>query len=224
MTQVRSKRLLFSLLTAAVVVALPSQARAEVIVFTSGRTMSVKAYRLSGERITVTLRQGGEAVFDRALIGRIDPDEVPDLVEPVAQPVQPGAGESLKSRPFAALIESVSLRHGIDPALVHAVVAAESNYRAAARSQVGARGLMQVMPATARDLGLSSTRALFDPAENLETGVKYLKSLLVRFDGDLPIALAAYNAGPGAVSKYDGIPPYPETQNYVRKVLSSFQP
>ena len=82
---------------------------------------------------------------------------------------------------------------------------------------------MQVMPSTARDLGVKSARMLFDPEENLEAGVKYLKFLLGRFNGDLTSAIAAYNAGPGAVQKYDGVPPFPETENYVRKVLSNFQ-
>ena len=117
----------------------------------------------------------------------------------------------------------MSLKHGIDPALVHALIEAESNYHAGARSQVGARGLMQVMPATARDLGVKSARLLFDPQENLEAGVKYLKQMLERFDGDLAHAIAAYNAGPGAVQKYDGIPPFKETEDYVKKVLANFQ-
>jgi soluble lytic murein transglycosylase-like protein len=129
-----------------------------------------------------------------------------------------------QAQPFAALIESVSLQHGIDPALVHAVIKAESNYQPGAKSHVGARGLMQVMPSTARDLGVTSATRLFDPQANVEAGVKYLKSLLERFDGDLTSAIAAYNAGPEAVSKYEGIPPFPETQDYVRKVLSNIQP
>jgi soluble lytic murein transglycosylase-like protein len=132
--------------------------------------------------------------------------------------------EPLEGRPFAELIETVSLKHGIDPALVHAVVEAESNYRPGAKSQVGARGLMQVMPATGRDLGVASAAMLFDPQQNLEAGVKYLKWLLARFEGDLPNAIAAYNAGPAAVARYRGVPPFRETQDYVKKVLANFQP
>jgi soluble lytic murein transglycosylase-like protein len=210
------------------VLASASHINAEVIFFANGRTMSVKDYRITGDTITVTLRQGGEATFDKALVASIAPDEVPypDTATATAGSVVPLTGaarQPLESRPFAELIEAVSLKHGIDPALVHAVVQAESNYRATATSHVGARGLMQVMPGTARDLGVKSARLLFDPQQNLEAGVKYLKFLLERFDGVLPTAIAAYNAGPAAVSKYDGIPPYPETQNYVRKVLSNFQ-
>jgi soluble lytic murein transglycosylase-like protein len=229
MTQVRARRLAFSLLTAATVMASVSQINADMIVFANGRTMSVKEYRISGDSITVTFKNGGEATFQQSIVARIAPDEMPVMVplmavaENAATAIVHRARRPLESRPFAALIESVSLKHGIDPELVHAMVEAESNYQAGARSQMGARGLMQVMPATARDLGVKSARLLFDPQENLEAGVKYLKFLLERFDGDLTNAIAAYNAGPGAVQKYDGIPPFPETESYVKKVLSNFQ-
>jgi hypothetical protein len=230
MTQVRARRLALFLVTSVTVLVSVSQINAEVIVFANGRTLSVKDYRISGDSITVTFRQGGEATFQSGLVARIDPDEIPtaDPEVLVAVPTGPGivvqsARRALEARPFAALIESVAHKHGVDPALVHAVVEAESNYQPAARSQVGARGLMQVMPSTARDLGVKSARLLFDPEENLEAGVKYLKWLLERFDGDLTSALAAYNAGPGAVQKYDGVPPFRETENYVKKVLSNFQ-
>ena len=231
MTQVRARRLAFSLLTAAIVMASVSQINAEMIVFANGRTISVKDYRIAGDTITVTFRNGGEATFRQAIVARITPDEIAALVPAAAAPSEEVPAPSLaqrlrtpiEARPFAALIQSVSLKHGIDPALVHAVIEAESNYQASARSQVGARGLMQVMPATARDLGVKSARLLFDPQENLEAGVKYLKFLLERFDGDLTNAIAAYNAGPGAVQKYEGIPPFPETENYVKRVLGNFQ-
>lgn len=225
MQQAKQKRLWLSVLTVVAVLASTSYLDAEVIVFANGRTMSVKDHRISGDSITVTLRQGGEATFDRALVVEVKPDEVPRAMARVASTASGAASNvaPLSGRPFAALIETVALKHGIDPALVHAVIATESNYRPRATSRVGARGLMQVMPATARDLGVRSAGALFDPKQNVEAGVKYLKVLLERFDGDLPTALAAYNAGPGAVSKHDGIPPYPETRKYVRKVLSNFQ-
>jgi soluble lytic murein transglycosylase-like protein len=226
MNEVRAKRLVFSLLTSAMVLASVSQINAEMIFFANGRMMSVKDYRISGDSITVTLRNGGEATFPQSIVARIAPDEVPDEHELEAVPTEQftviqQARPPLESRPFAAMIETVALKHGIDPALVHAVVQAESNYRPTAQSQVGARGLMQVMPSTARDLGVRSAQMLFDPQANLEAGVKYLKFLLQRFNGDLVNALAAYNAGPGAVRKYDGVPPFRETENYVRKVLAN---
>jgi soluble lytic murein transglycosylase-like protein len=110
----------------------------------------------------------------------------------------------------------VAARHGIHPALVHAVVQAESNYQPRARSRAGARGLMQVLPSTARDLGIGN---LYDPLNNLEAGVQYLKLLLTRFD--LTHALAAYNAGPAAVVRHQGVPPFPETQRYVDAVVAN---
>lgn len=228
MRQGRARRLVFSLLTSAMVLAAVSQINAEVIFFANGRTMSVKDYRISGDTVTVTLRQGGEATFDKALISHIAPSEIPEepavaVLDAVAAAVGVPARDPLEGRPFADLIETVSLKHGIDPALVHAVVEAESNYRARAQSHVGARGLMQVMPATGRDLGVKSAALLFDPQANLEAGVKYLKWLLARFDGDLTNAIAAYNAGPGAVARYRGVPPYRETQAYVKKVLANFE-
>jgi hypothetical protein len=210
MRQARARRLVFSLLTSALVLATVSQLNAEIIVFANGRTMSVKDYRISGDTVTVTLRHGGEATFDKALISHITPSEIPDEAPLTAGPAtatrQAPPRAPLEGRPFAALIESVAHEHGIDPALVHAVVEAESNYRPGARSQAGARGLMQVMPATGRDVGVASAALLFDPQANLEAGVKYLKWLLGRFNGDLTSALAAYNAGPAAVARYRGIP------------------
>ena len=228
MRQVRARRLVFSLLTSAMVLAAVSQINAEVIFFANGRTMSVKDYRISGDTVTVTLRQGGEATFDKALISHVEPSEIPEesavaVIDALAAAVGVPSRNPLEGRPFADLIETVSLKYGIDPALVHAVVEAESNYRARAQSHVGARGLMQVMPATGRDLGVNSAALLFDPQANLEAGVKYLKWLLARFDGDLTNAIAAYNAGPGAVARYQGVPPYRETQAYVKKVLANFE-
>ena len=212
-------------LTVAILLGTVSPLKAEVLVFASGRTLSVKDYLVSGETITVTFRNGGDATFLKSVVARIDPDEVIEPVSDVAHAVTAAAAPraSLESRPFARLIEHVASEHGIDPALVHAVVEAESNYRSTAKSQVGARGLMQLMPSTARDLGVKSARTLFEPEVNIEAGVKYLKQLLRRFDGDLTSAIAAYNAGPAAVLKYDGVPPFRETQDYVRKVLANFQ-
>ena len=108
---------------------------------------------------------------------------------------------------------------GVDPRFIHAVIKQESKYDSKAVSPVGARGLMQMMPATAERFGLKDP---FDPAANVEAGTKYLKWLLKRFDGDVSLALAGYNAGEGAVDKYKGVPPYSETQNYVKKIVSNY--
>lgn len=115
-----------------------------------------------------------------------------------------------------ALIESAAAKHGVEPDLVKAVVRAESGFNPSAVSPAGARGLMQLMPGTARALGVSDA---FNPEQNIDAGVRYLKQQIDRF-GDVRLALAAYNAGPAAVAKYGGVPPYRETQNYVNRVLS----
>ena len=197
-------------------------ARADILVLTSGGTMPVKSYRIEGELITVALRRGGEATFDRALVARIAEDEIPEsepeaelaLSAAVTQPSGPSL-EALSQRPFAEIIESAATRHGVSPALIHAVVRAESNYQPRARSTKGARGLMQVLPSTGRQLGAGN---LFDPRSNLDAGVRYLKELLAEFD--LPLAVAAYNAGPAAVRRYGGMPPFAETRTYVERVLA----
>ena len=108
---------------------------------------------------------------------------------------------------------------GIDPRFIHAVIKQESKYDPKAVSSAGAQGLMQMMPATAKRFGLKDP---FDPAANVEAGTKYLKWLLERFDGDVSLALAGYNAGEGAVDKYKGVPPYGETQNYVKQIVSNY--
>ncbi len=111
-------------------------------------------------------------------------------------------------------------RHGIDPALVMAVVRAESDYDSMAVSAVGARGLMQLMPETARRMGVVD---IHDPEDNIEGGIRYLSRLLEKFEWKVPLALAAYNAGEKAVERHKGVPPYAETQDFVRKVLGYYR-
>ncbi len=110
-------------------------------------------------------------------------------------------------------------REGVDPRFIHAVIWQESRYKTQAVSHAGAQGLMQLMPATARRFGCDD---VFDEEANIKAGTKYLAWLLKRFDGDVQLALAGYNAGEGAVDKYDGIPPYHETGNYVRKIVEQY--
>ncbi len=118
--------------------------------------------------------------------------------------------------PFQAEIVAAANKYGVDPALLAALVKAESNFNPSAQSRVGAKGLTQLMDATARGLGVTNS---FDPSQSLDAGAKFLSGLLRQFHGNESLALAAYNAGPGVVQKYGGIPPYQETQRYVPKVL-----
>jgi hypothetical protein len=196
--------------------ALGGVSTAEIVFFSSGRTMNVKSHRADGERMVLTLRGGGEVTCDAALVDRIAPDEVP-YPEP-----EPVASEPmlLEEVPYAEMIDQAASREGVDPRLVRAVIKVESAYQAAARSRKGAMGLMQLMPETARRYAVANP---YDPGTNIEAGVKHLKMLLGRFDG-LALALAAYNAGEAAVDRFRGIPPYPETQNYVRQVLKLLGP
>lgn len=120
---------------------------------------------------------------------------------------------------YAPLIADTAARYGLEVALVKAVVRVESAFYPRAVSRAGARGLMQLMPATARELGVDDS---FDPAANLDGGCRYLLEMLRRFDGRLRLALAAYNAGPRAVEHYGGVPPYDETQRYVQLVLGHY--
>jgi hypothetical protein len=197
----------------------PSDARAEILYLTSGRTISVKSHRFEGQSVILTLRTGGEVTCDKSLVEKILPDEAPYPEPVVAAPGIQGpveaVGSLLRSTPYGEIISSMSEAHGVDPMLVHALIQVESNYKPGARSRKGAMGLMQLMPSTAR---VYKVRNPFDPRANIEGGIKHLKSLIDRYGTEL--ALAAYNAGEGAVAKFNGIPPYRETRNYVSRILS----
>lgn len=200
-----------------------SPVSAEIVHLTSGRTMNVAGHRFDGDMAILALRSGGEMSMPRALVARIAPDEVP-WVPPVppstgAVPVPPVAAEPVRHVLAPAHVEALIAKaaevHDVDPNLVRAVIHVESAYKPKAKSRKGAMGLMQLMPATAREYGV---RNAYDPAENINAGVKHLRTLLDEFD--VPLALAAYNAGQGTVRRYGGIPPYRETRAYVRKILS----
>ena len=202
-------------------------ASAEIVYLTSGRTLSVKSHAMDGESIVLTLRSGGQVTCDKNLIEKIEADEVPyvdpDAPKPAPAPAPPAADlqpdrPTLQGTPYAEFIAAASQAHGVDPILVKALIQVESGYRPKARSPRGAVGLMQIMPATAREYNVQNP---FDPKANIEAGVKHLKTLLDRFGRErTELALAAYNAGPGAVEKFNGVPPYRETRNYVSRILA----
>jgi hypothetical protein len=191
-------------------------AGAELVYFNSGRTMSVQSHRTQGDLIVLTLRNGGEIHCARSVISRIEPDEVPYPEPQQAEQTSPAAPRPsvLDAVPFGDIIDAVSAQEGVDSTLVRALIQVESGFRARARSPKGAMGLMQLMPATARQYAVKNP---YDPKANITAGIKHLKSLLGRFE--VSLALAAYNAGEAAVAKFGGIPPYRETRNYVQRIL-----
>jgi hypothetical protein len=199
-------------------------ATAKIAVFVDGRIIKVDDAYLAGDEIVLELADGGRLVVTAIRIDRVVADEVetvkrasPFAVSCPAKWVE----ESLPVEvPFRATIEAAARAADLHPWLLAALVRAESAFDPNAVSRVGAGGLTQLMPAAAAEHGVSD---VFDPADNLRGGASHLRRMLDRFEA-LPLALAAYNAGAATVEKYDGIPPYRETQAYVRRILASFCP
>jgi len=211
--------------TGVLLIGAPALASAEIVFLTSGRTLSVRNHQQSGDSITLTLRSGGEVTCDKTLIDRIVPDEVPhpDPIVSVAQPVKAGPpvaerGAGLRVTPYTDLIVNTAQTYGVDPILVQALVQVESNFQPRARSSKGAMGLMQLMPSVAKEYRV---RNAYDPKANVEAGVQKLKALLEKYGSEsVNLALAAYNSGEGAVARFNGVPPYRETQSYVTRILA----
>jgi len=221
----RQTRLLAAAIVATLAGAAP--AGAELVVFSTGRVMSAAGVRFDGDLATIRLRGGGELTCDRALVVRVDPDEVPWIDPAAASPAPAHAEASTAAQmpapldpntipaEYRALVTRLSAAHGVDARLVHAVIAVESAYQSRARSAKGARGLMQLMPATARQYGV---RNAYHAPANVDAGIRHLKTLLDRFAPRE--AIAAYNAGEAAVRRFGGVPPFPETRAYVDRVLA----
>ena len=196
-------------LVLAAIAAQPVPVCAEIALLGSGQTLKLDSHRSEAELLVLVLKGGGEVQLPPSAVRGFVPDEVLDEVESAP------AGTDVVS-----LVAAAARRHGLDPALVLAVVSVESGFRPAAVSPKGAQGLMQLMPRTAASLGVEDA---FDPEQNLDAGVRHLEALVRQYGGDLTRALAAYNAGQGAVSRYGGVPPYSETRAYVRRVLERYR-
>lgn len=198
-------------------------AHAHLVVLADGAFLEVDAWEVTGEKVRLELPAGGMMVLPLLRVERIVEVE-PKVVAVEPPPAPPSFPWSFDPAsvapkvPHGELIYAAAQRHGLNPHLLATVVWAESGYQPRAVSSKGARGLMQLMPATARRFGLEGER-IYDPASNLDAGARYLRWLLDRFEGRLTHALAGYNAGEGTVDRYRGMPPYRETQGYVRRIF-----
>jgi hypothetical protein len=179
----------------------------EYAVLASGSRLRVDRHEMENAKIRM-YSNGGMTELDAAAVARFEPDEELPAVKPQPAPATPALD-------LHALVDAVAAKYHIPSRFLHSVVQAESGYSATAVSPKGAVGLMQLMPSTAKIYGADPQ----DPAQNVEAGARYLAELLLKYDGGVYHALAAYNAGPRAVEKYNGIPPYRETQDYIHRIL-----
>lgn len=209
----------------------PGRARAELIVFEDGRVVKAAGYQLLPDELEVLLPGGGSYRVELSRVDRIVEDEVVvDTVVVDGDLALSGraydlsyqaARKPLFGTAYDQLIETAAKKENIDASFVSALIRAESNFEPRAISRKGARGLMQLMPATARRLAV---RRPFDPAANVAGGVRYLRELVDRFGHQPELVLAAYNAGEQAVESYGGVPPYRETVAYVSRIFNWWQP
>ena len=183
-------------------------ARADYFVLRSGARLNVTAYQLVGERYRIQMN-GGSAEIAAADVIAIEPEEI----------FIPAPRMPLMQAPYGDMIQSAAKKYSVDADLIFSVIAAESNFNPRAISRRGARGLMQLLPATGTRFGVKD---IFDPAQNIDAGTQYLRDLMARYQGDLVLTLAAYNAGPGAVQRYGRVPPYNETISYVRAIRKTY--
>ncbi len=192
----------------------------EYVVFSSGLKLHADRHEQSGDLIRLYYN-GGVTELPATLISGFEEDEVvaPDPVAEVTPPVvKPETATPAPSGP-REMVRDAARRSGLPPEFVESVAQVESGFRPGVVSPKGALGVMQLMPATAKTLGADP----YDTAQNIDAGTRMLRELLLKYDGDVIKALAAYNAGEGAVDKYQGMPPYNETRWYVKKVIDAYQ-
>lgn len=208
------------------VLAVPARpAVAELVLLVGGHVLKVEGFALDGDRVRFELPSGGQLELSLLRIERIVDDEIEAEEVPLPSEIAPGImlgfddSHPVPETPFGDLIYATAQRYELNPELIAALVRAESAFDPHAVSSKGAVGLLQLMPATGARYGVQGD-ALFDPARNLDAGVRYLKWLSERFAGDLPKMLAGYNAGEGTVERYDGVPPFRETRDFIRRIYS----
>jgi soluble lytic murein transglycosylase-like protein len=183
--------------------------RAEYVVLRSGQRLKVTGYQVVGDKYRLQMGGGTVEIAAEDVVA-IEPEEV--FTPLPAQPVV--------KAPYRELVEAAAARYKVDADLITSVIAVESNFDPKALSPKNARGLMQLLPETAERLGVQN---VYDPKENIEAGTRYLRELLQRYNNDLALALAAYNAGPERVQQYGRVPPFAETLSYVRRVKRTYE-
>jgi hypothetical protein len=208
---------------------LATSASASIALFADGRNMKIEKYAVVEDTIHLTIQGGGTLSLPITRIERIVDDEIvtAEVVAEVKKLVEDGGVFPRRSWHFSEtsiplfqskyndIIVEAARQFDVDAALVSAVIKAESDYNPRTLSHKGAQGLMQLMPATAKRFGVTNS---FDPRENIFAGTRYLRWLLKTFDGNADLAVAAYNAGEGNVWKYEGVPPFRETVNYINRI------
>jgi soluble lytic murein transglycosylase-like protein len=197
------------LLSCAVLFGVAPSLRAEYVALRNGQRLHVTGYQLLGEKYRLQIAGGIVEVPVEEVVA-IEPE---DLFAAVPAPVAATA-------PFREMVKAAAARYSVDADLIASVIAAESNFDPKAVSKKNARGLMQLLPETAARFGVQN---IFDPQENIDAGTHYLRDLLARYNNDLVLALAAYNAGPERVLQFGRVPPYPETVSYIRRVKRSYE-
>ena len=183
--------------------------RAEYVVLKNGQRLTVTSYQLNGDKYQLQIAGGGVEIPAGEVVA-IEPEEIftPIAAKPVVKP------------PYRELVEAAAAHYKVDADLIASVIAVESNFDPKAVSRKKARGLMQLMPETAARLGV---RNIEDPQENIDAGTRYLRELLQKYNNNLVLALAAYNAGPERIERYGRVPPFAETISYVRRVKRGYE-